>query len=189
MKRISKKKLAVIGCLALTLIITGGIFAYGALTNTITADVTPISADFADVEAGTAPSWTVFGGYIGRIGSQDVVFTIKPASGFTGKFVVQLSLTNVEKLTQVYRALGMNFEVAKGDFTSVTTNPTTSVFLSLEHPVVEVEVDGYSPAGGGGRALRVNLTSGFYKSQWGAPWTAGYEDPIILCKVIQKGSV
>ena len=180
----SKKMLGVIGCLVLALVVTGGIFAYGALTATVTANVTA-KPDFFKVEAKTQPTWdwTTYGEYIGATGSYNNVFKLTPGTGFTGDVTVQVYITNVDKLIKAYSVLGLNLKI-----TGIAADGTTPIsygpeFISLERPVTEIKVSGYKT----NTPLYLHITSGFYTT-WGYPWAAGSEDPTLFCQVIQRGA-
>jgi len=178
------------GTLLLALSVTGGVFASGALTDTISATVTAESSEFCDVTANTAPSWSVWGAWLGAIPAQTEVFHLQPGNTFTGDFVIQIYLTNAEDLAEVYRVLGMRWTVkinaAADSILTVTPTPTTG-FLSLSNPVCEIEVS-FTGAGDADDMIDVDLSGGFFKTHYyGSGW-GGSEDPDIFLKVIQKGT-
>lgn len=187
----SRKGLILVGAFLLALTVTGSTFAFGALTHTVTATVTP-KDDFVGVDVGAdAISWTAFGGLAGTIAEKTQVFEITPADTFTGDFVVQLYLTNVEEVSEVYRALGMRFSIVNGSgntlIESVTGVPAVG-FLSLQNPICEIEVV-TTGTPDGIEVIDVKLLGGFYKAnRYGGGWTADAEDPDIFCQILQKGA-
>ncbi len=186
----SRKGLVFIGALLLALSTTGGVFASGALTDTISATVTAESSEFVDVTANTAPSWSIWGAWLGAIPAQTEVFHLQPGNTFTGDFVIQIYLTNADQLSEVYRTLGMRWTVkvnaGANAILTVTPTPTTG-FLSLSNPICEIEVT-FTGAGDTDDLIDVDLSGGFFKTHYyGSGW-GGSEDPDIFLKVIQKGT-
>jgi len=186
----SRKGLVFIGALLLALSTTGGVFASGALTDTISATVTAKGSEFCDVTANTAPSWSLWGAWLGAIPAQTEVFHLQPGNTFTGDFVIQIYLTNADQLAEVYRVLGMRWTVTNGAGNSsisvVTPTPTTA-FLSLANPVCEIEVS-FTGVADGIKTLDVDLDGGFFKTHYyGSGW-GGSAAPDIFLKVIQKGT-
>jgi len=187
----SRKGLFFIGAILLALAITGGVFAYGALTYTVTGAVTARGAEFADADVGAyTPTWTLWGGYTGQIPATTEVFHVTPGQDFTGDFVIQIYLTNVDDLVEVYRVMGMRWTVTLGTsdgITSITCNPSTG-FLSLTHPTIDLEIT-TTGTPDGDDIINVDLSGGFYRTHYygAGPW-GGDEDPQILCKIIQKGT-
>ena len=136
----------------------------------------------------------MWGGYTGAVPATTEVFAVIPGNNFTGDFVIQLYLTNVDQLVEVYRVMGMRWTVTNGAgntlITGVTVTPSSPGFLSLTHPTIDLEI---SLAGtpDGIEELDVNLSGGFFRTHyygtgWGGPPNS--EDPQILCKIIQKGT-
>ena len=187
----SRKGLFFIGAILLALAVTGGVFAYGALTTTVTGVVTAEASDFADAAAGAnTPTWSLWGQYTGQVPATAEVFKVTPGNNFTGDFVIQIYLTNVDDLVEVYRTMGLRWTVTNHTgntaITGVTCTPTTG-FLSLTHPTVDLEIT-LTGTPDGTEFIDVNLSGAFFRTQsHGAGWS-GSEDPQILCKIIQKGT-
>jgi hypothetical protein len=182
----SHKGLVLIGAMLLALAATGGVFAATALTQTVTGNITAES-DFVALTTGNTPSWTAFGKFVGQTGTTSEVFKATPADSFNGDFVILLTITNVDELSEVYQVLNLRFSAQNGTFTSVTSSPTAAV-LSLEKPVTEIEVTAYDSGGDGSKYIDIQLDGGFYKSNTDGGWTPGYEDPDIFCQIVQKGT-
>ena len=181
----SYKGLVLIGAMLLALAATGGVFASTALTATISGNITAES-DFVALTTGNTPSWTTYGKFVGQTGTTPEVFKSTPANGFSGDFVILLTITNVDELSEVYQVLNMRFSAQNGTIGSVTASPSPAV-LSLEKPVTEIEVTGYGAADGT-KYINIQLDGGFYKSNTDGGWTPGYEDPDIFCQIVQKGT-
>ena len=118
------------------------------------------------------------------------VFKVTPGANFTGDFVLQLYLTNIDGLVGDYRVLGLNWTVlnhaGNTNITAVSCTPSTG-FLSLTNPTVDLEIS-VTGTPDGTEFIDVNITSGFFRTHYyGGGW-GGSEDPQILCKVIQKGT-
>ena len=180
--RKSRRGLFLIGSVLLSFFVTSGVFAYGALTASVSATVTSASADFAVVAAGTAPSWNYWGGAKGTISSQTGVFTVTPEAtpAYTGDMVVQVYITNADELIKAYRVLLLNITVT--DDAPTTFGPQV---LTLENPVAEIELSSYDVVTSGD--LDVNVTGGFYVSHFWKAAASGNEAPDLFCKVIQAG--
>ena len=184
----SHKGLVLIGAMLLALAATGGVFASTALTQTVSGNITA-ATDFVALTTGNTPSWTTYGKFVGQTGTTSEVFKATPANGFNGDFVILLTITNVDELSEVYQVLNMRFQAVSGSggFTTVTSSPTTAV-LSLEKPVTEIEVTAYDSGGDGSKYVDIKLDGGFYKSNRDGGWTGGHEDPNIFCQIVQKGT-
>ena len=185
-----RKGLFFIGAILLALAVTGGVFAYGALTATVTTSISAENAEFADVTGGAVPDWDVFGAYTGSISATAAVFEIVPANGFTGDFVVQVYLTNVDDLVEVFRVLGTTWTAtldgAADGITAITVTPTTN-FLSISQPTIDLEIS-TTGTPDGDDIINVDLSGGFFRTQrYGTGW-GGSPSPLIFCKVIQKGT-
>jgi len=175
----SRKGLFFIGAILLVLAITGGIFAYGATTTTVGLTLTGTS-DYAAVVAETSPpTWTVWGKFKGKVTAGDL-FQITPETNYTGDMVALLTLTNAYDLVETYRILVLEIEIWDSDTPAVQVG--TTEYLTLDKGVIEIEIDQTLDP-----PYDVRLVNGFYITHR-SPWTAGKEDPTILCDVIQKGT-
>ena len=178
----SRKGLFFIGAILLALAITGGIFAYGATTDTITLGLTAQS-DFAAVLENTVdpPTWDVWGSYKGSVDTGDL-FTVTPdaVGGWTGDMSVVLTLTNAHELVAAYRILVLEIEIWDS---GTPTQVGTTEYLTMGNGEISIEID----QTGLTAPYDVRLTDGFYITNR-SPWTTDYEDPSIFCQVLQRSA-
>lgn len=159
--------------LLLALIVTGGSFAYGVLTDTQTMGLAERS-DFAEVvPADTPPSWDVFGSCIGKVDTGGI-FIITPDGEWTGDMVCQVSLVNAPDLVSAYRFLILEIEVWDNHSQLGTTE-----YLTLHRSTIDIEF------GQTASPYTVWITGGSYITHR-AGWDEGNEDPILLCEVLQR---
>jgi len=174
----SRKGLFFIGAILLALAVTGGVFAYGQTTATITLGLTAES-DFAEVAENTVnpPSWDVFGSYKGSVDTGKL-FTITPDADWTGDTSVVLTLTNAQELVAAYRILVLEIEVHD----SIPTSIGTTEYLTLGVGEISIE---FSVTGGS--TYTVELTGGWYITHR-AGFTNDEASPGIFCQVLQRSS-
>ena len=172
----SRKGLFFIGAILLAAAITGGIFAYGATTATITLGLTADS-DFASVAAGTAPVWNVFGSYKGNV-KTGTLFTITPDTDWSGDMATVLTLANAQELVAAYRILVFEIEV----YDATPAQVGTTEYLTLGKGDIDIE---FTQATAG--PYTVEITGGFYITHRG-----GFSDddasPDIYCQVLQRSA-
>ena len=176
----SRKGLFFIGAILLALAITGGIFAYGATTATVTLGLTA-KTDFAAVTAGAGPTWNVWGSYKGRVTAGDL-FTITPeasvpADSWTGDMSVTLTIANAQDLVEAYKMLVLEIEVWDG---AAKATGSTTEYLTLGKGDIEIDFEQAT-----GPTYTVKIISGYYITHKGG-WTDGKEDPLIMCQVLQR---
>lgn len=160
--------------LLLTLVITGGLFAYAALTDQATLGLEK-KPDFAKVEvAGSTPSWKVFGSCVGTVTLGDL-FVVTPNADWTGDMSCQVILTNAPDLITAYRLLVLEIQVWDNDGDQVGTTE----YLTLQKGTVNIEFGQTSSP------YKIRLTSGSYTSNRGG-WTNGKEDPTFICQILQR---
>jgi hypothetical protein len=177
----SRRGLFLVGAVMLALVITGTLFAQTATTATVTLTLTGKS-DFAAVTAaGSPPTWNVWGSYKGNMTAGDL-FTITPETDFTGDMVAMITLTNASDLVSAYRV--MVFEIEIYDSAGTPAQVGTTEYLTLTRGDITIEID----QTGHTAPYTVEITGGNYMTHRGG-WTAGNEDPTILCDVIQKGAM
>ncbi len=174
----SRKGLFFIGAILLALAITGGIFAYGATTATVTLGLTA-KTDFAEVEAASPTTWNVWGSYKGRVTASDL-FTVTPEADWTGDMSIALTIANAQDLVEAYKMLVLEIEVWDDVATTIATGSTTE-YLTLGKGDIEIDFEQGAPAG----TYTVKIISGYYITHKGG-WTDGKEDPLIMCQVLQR---
>jgi hypothetical protein len=171
----SRKGFILVSALLVALAITGGVFAYGAITGTIVG-VGIGRPVFMNVTPGVAPNWTVFASYTGNITAQNGTFTMRAATGFTGDVVVRAMFMNPPALRQAYSALTLNITVRELPGLALRG----SGILTLYDPVVSIPVGGYAA----GATLRLDIASGYYVSH--PTWPTGAHNPIFLVRIVER---
>ena len=175
----SRKGLFFIGTILLAAAITGGIFAYGATTATLSLTLAD-QPDFASVAAaGSPPTWTVWGSYKGKVTAGDL-FTVTPATGWTGDMSVLVTLTNAHDLVETYRILVLEIEIWDSNATPVKVGTTEYLTMGTGEASIEFTQTADPP-------YDVRLTDGFYITHRGG-WTTGKEDPAIFAQVLQRSA-
>ena len=182
-KKVPLLSLALLAAIAATVVP----FAAATPSTTVSGNVTQESDFVSVITSSTAPSWTTYGRFTGRIEPQAEVFKVIPANGFSGDLVVLLSLTNADELVGVYQSLSLRLSAEDGTFSSVVSSPS-EVVLSLQRPLAEIEITGYDAGGDGTKYIDIALNGGYYQAHSDGGWTSGHEDPHIYCEVIQKGA-
>lgn len=168
-----------IAALLLTLVVTGGIFAYAQTSTSVTVGVTR-QADFATVSANmTVSGWNVYGKYKGTIPSGNL-FTITPASGYPGDLIATLYIGNGDELVDVYRILVMRVSVY--DNLNVKMHGPEILTLAKGEADLPMSLSGYTPP------YTIKLDGGFYISHLFHGWSiaAGHEDPLIYVDISQR---
>ncbi|MDD5127033.1 MAG: hypothetical protein PHR43_02885 [Dehalococcoidales bacterium] len=184
------KMALLVGAVLTALMVTGGIFAYGYTTSSVTMGVSAAGADFAAITANTTsvPSWAPPGLFKGTTGTGSLFTVDTDTSGYTGDLVVTVSIANADSLVNAYRVLNMFLEMRDSDGNLVdingdTVNDTKDYALltlnngSVDLFITQTAADTYS----------INLKSGFYNAHaWGSGGWAGSENPILYAEVAQR---
>jgi len=169
----SRKGLFFIGAILLALVITGGVFAWGATTTTVTLTITE-KPDFVAVTAGgSPPTWNAFGSTKGSVGT-GTLFDVNPDDDWTGDVSIILTIANAQDLVEAYRILVLKIEVQDS-----LGNPIAGPdYLSLGKGDVDFDVtyDSDEP-------WTVEVTGGYYITHKAGAWSA---DPVIMCQVLQR---
>ncbi len=180
-----------VGALLLALSVTGGVFAFGYVTNSTTLAVTAAGGDFASVTANTSdnPDWTPWGLFKGQTGAGTLFDVNTDNVNYPGDLVVTVSLANADDLVKAYRVLSMFLEIydsdgAKMDINADSANNTKDfALLTLSNGAVDMFINQDKA---GGDQYTVKLKSGYYVSHiWGLGW-GGKENPILYCEVAQR---
>jgi hypothetical protein len=172
----SRKGLFFIGAILLALAITGGIFAYGATTATVTLGLTK-KLDFAEVAEAAPTLWNVWGSYKGRVPAGDL-FTITPEADWTGDMSITLTIANAQDLVEAYKMLVFEIEVWDG---AAKATESTTEYLTLGKGDIDIDFEQGAAAG----TYTVKIISGYYITHKGG-WADGKEDPLIMCQVLQR---
>jgi len=174
-----------IGALLLSLAITGGVFAYGATTQSTTISTIVAESDFASVSVNLSDNvstgtWSIFGQYKGTLPDGNL-FDITPAANYNGDLVALVALGNGDEMIKAYRVYVMKLEITDNASGSVTTG-----ILSLTKGELELPID---TSANPSDYYKLRSNGGFYISHlWSGFWTPGgnEEDPLIYCDVVQR---
>jgi hypothetical protein len=178
----STRAVVLLGSLLLTLVITGGLFAYAYTTDTASITVDAVSVDFADVSAnGTPLDYDIQGRVKGAIGAGGL-FDITKDTNYTGDLEVIVSLANADKLVENYSFWMMRVEFTDSGLTKVDAENMTQV-ISLNNPEVTFYVDSSDLTG----TKYVRTPGGSFRA---FPAAGGLEngddyDPMLFCTVVQ----
>ena len=181
----STRAVVLLGSLLLTLVVTGGLFAYAYTTDTASIQVDAVSVDFADVSenvTGVASlSYDIQGRVKGAIGAGGL-FNITRDTNYTGDLEVIVSLANADKLVENYSFWMMRVEFTDSGLTKVDSENMTQV-ISLNNPEVTFYVDSSDLTG----TKYVRTPGGSFRA---FPAAGGLEngddyDPMLFCTVVQ----
>ncbi len=180
----SRGGLFLMGAFLLALAITGGVFAYGWTTATITLAVTEKS-DFAAVSANTTPTETVFGRATGTWPENITLFNIVTDSDYTGDVVVKVYLANAGELIGGYHHLNMLLRLSDNITGAGTSADEQSILqlLTLQNASVQFDYAYTAPY-----TLYVELEGGSYRAHRNT-WLSGTADPLIYVEVVQAGTI
>ena len=158
----------------LVLAISGGIFAYTALTGTSTITVSGGGTEYATVTP-VGYSWStkpVGGGQIGGV-ETGTLYTVARDSDYTGDLVFTLTLTNTDELVSNYVYLNIEIQVSDNVSAEVTTE-----WITLEEAAVELVVPAAKSS-----PFTVKVTDGTYRTEKGVDPTTS---PVFHIRVRQK---
>jgi len=186
-KEKSRRRLVMLGALLLTLAVTSGMFAYTALTDTVTIGVSAVSAEFADVSANNSVVYntsTIVGRVVGKI-DPGVMFDVSKESNYTGDLEIIVSLANADELVQEYSFWMMRLKLTDGiDATlGYDTNNSTQV-ISLKNPSVTFSVDSANLT----VPRYIHNVGGSYKTLSSSIWSGSGFDPLVFAGVAQAGA-
>lgn len=185
------------GALLVALAVTGGVFASGYLTNTVTLGlVTSGGGDFASVAPATGqPSWKVFGNQKGTItpGNLFTVSTQTAADNYTGNLAVTVSVANGDQLVKVYRVLSMFIQVFNSIGGQVDINSDNVVtaedaaLLTLNNGEVSLYIDQWN----GSDNYTIKASSGYfvsnvYPNYSAGLWPSNSWQPLLYANVTQR---
>lgn len=179
-----------VGALLLALAATGGVFAFGYITDSTTINVGDINEDFASVTANNTivAGWDAYGFFKGTTGFANLFNVDTETSQYPGNLTVTVSIGNGDELVNVYRVLAMKIEVLADNGSNVDINGDGNVtgkddfaLLTLRNGAVDLFITQDVPD-----LYHVNIKSGFYITNVKAGLTPGFEDPLIFCEVTQR---
>ena len=180
----SRRGLVVLGAFLLTLLVTGGLFAYTYTVATITITTLEAPADFASVTANASTDdldYQLLGSVNGQLGSQDL-FAITGDSEYSGDVEVIVSLANADELVQEYRFWMMRVELTDaGGSTPQDIEGITKV-ISLSKPETSFAIESANITG---KTVYVYCQGGSYKTLPFALLGTSHSDPLIFCEVVQ----
>jgi hypothetical protein len=172
---------------------TGSAFAYGFISDSVAISVTmnEEGGNFADVsENNTVPiSWTPSGSSSGATGNGTLWDIDSRTSNYTGDLTATVYLTNIDKMTHVYRGIGLFLAVydAAGNVIDLNGDTVSDInsdvgFLSLKNGVIDLNIPG------GADIYTVVLDNGFYITQvYNADtWTSDAIAPDLFIEITQR---
>jgi len=176
----SMKGLMLVGALLIAMVVTGGAFAYTATSDVVTPVLTE-GDEFASVTPLVPNPWKVFKNYKGTMKAGDL-FTVAPATDFTGDLSVIINLANGDVVVDAYRVLVMEIQIMDSDAVTplVVDGP---YYLTLSNGECNFSID----QSGFTAPYTVELVSGFYVSN--RAHAVGAQKPTLLCDVVQKGAM
>jgi len=180
----SRRGLVVLGAFLLTLLVTGGLFAYTYTVATITITTLEAPADFASVTANTtttALNYQLLGSVNGKLGSQDL-FAITGDSEYSGDVEVIVSLANADELVQEYRFWMMRLELTDAGGSPMRDIEGITKVISLSKPETSFAIESANITG---QTVYVYCQGGSYKTLPFALLGTSHSDPLIFCEVIQ----
>ena len=153
-----------------------------------TLSATAAGADFAAVTTNSSgPSWTPYGFYKGSIGSGGIFDVDTKTSGYTGDFVVTVSIANADDLVKCYRVLALTLEAIDGAGNEVDINGDGSYDADNDYALLTLgngSVDLFM--GGAADNYTIRVKNGFYVSHvWGDGWS-GSASPLLYAEVAQR---
>ena len=162
----SRKKLYLLGALALVLALTGGMFAYTYTSANLTMGLSAASSDIATVEVadvGVQPDWSSIpnisnlpGRFTGTMPSGRL-FQITPNADYTGDLLIKTYLTNAGDLQYAYQHFNMRLQLwdssAAAVFDIIGATTTANVYGNMNNGVFG---DGAYPAA---ESLSANITT------------------------------
>jgi len=186
------KGVFLVAVLLMAFAVTGGVFAYGYVTASVTLGVSvPAGAgDFVDVTANnTVPiGWTPYGDFMGSTGNGTLWDIDTASSDYTGDMVATIYITNADSLVEVYRVLAMVITVydSSGNIVDINGDGSANVstdyaLLTLDNGSVDLNIAGAADV------FTIKLDSGFYSTHiYGTGWTSGSEAPALYIDVANR---
>ena len=177
--------------LAVSLAVTGGMFAYAYTTASVSITGDSKSADFARISSNKTGNTTfsVWGNYRGKIDGFQI-FTVQPQADYTGDLTVNVYLDNLDELSSKYALLLMR--IALTDDVALS-NPVDlegmAKPLTLNNGMVSFTAINTSNFTSTGLGLHVVCYGGVYRTfPWGyLTQSGGSYHPSFTAEVLQAG--
>jgi len=176
----SRRGLVVLGAFLLTLLITGGLFAYTYTVDTITITTEVAEADFASVTGNMSAdlNYDLLGSVSGKI-DPGVMFDVTKDSAYTGDVEVIVSLANADELNKEYRFWMLRLVFSNSTGTTPQDMQGITKVISLDKPstsfaVASANITGY-----------VYCKGGSYRTFPFVLLGSSNSDPLIFCEVVQ----
>ncbi len=188
----SHTKLILLVALLMAFSLTGGAFAIGYLNSTVSISVTldESGGNFVDVAANNSIpiSWAPYGNSSGDTGNGTLWDIDTKTSNFAGDITATIYLTNIDKMSHVYKGFGMYLVLYDSLGNQIDINDDSVAdssdyaFLSLKNGVVDLYIAGSSDI------YTVMLDSGFYVTQPYDPdtWTIESVSPQMFIEMSQR---
>jgi hypothetical protein len=171
-----------IGALVVALAASATMFAFTYTSASTSITATSGGSDFAAVTANnTVSDFDVFGSFRGSIGSGNL-FSVTPATGYTGDLEVSVYLTNLDELSKTYGSFLMKVELTDGAGTPADIEGIVKP-LTLNNGVVTFLCDSLTP----GTTYYIKTTGGIYRA---FPWafiSGSVYGPTLYADVVQAG--
>jgi hypothetical protein len=189
----NNRKIYLGSALFLILAVTGGMFAYGYTNFSVTISATLNGGDGTDFVNVTANNsipinWAPYGNSSGATGNGTFWDINTLTSGYTGDLTATVYLTNIDKLSHVYRGLGLFITIynSAGNVVDINGDGSANVssdnaFLSMKNGVVDLNIPGAADV------FTVFLNSGFFVTlpYDVAAWSEG-ASPSFYLEISQK---
>jgi hypothetical protein len=178
-----------VGALALAILITGSVFAYGFTNATVTLSATTSSTNYADVSANTTDpvTWVARGMVKGQTGDGTLFDVNTAASGYTGDLSVSVILANADQLIKVYRMLTLVLEVrdSAGNLMDINgdslVNASDISLLTMENGSATLYIKQSTAS-----VYTIKVKNGSFICNLNAGWSAGDAAPMLYCEVAQR---
>jgi len=180
----SKLRRFLITGLLVSLVGTGGLFAYAYTSDTTSIGVSSAASDFADITANmTVDDYDVFGSYRGVIGP-GTLFDITPDGDYNGDLEVVVYLDNIDQLSKYYGMFLLRIQLVDVSNQYMDMEGIDKP-LTLQNGVVSFISDNMT----GGTTYHIKTTGGVYRAfAWAYLSGVGtIYGPSLTAEVIQAG--
>lgn len=180
----SKLRRFLVTGLLVSLVGTGGLFAYAYTSDTTSIGVSSAASDFAEITGNvTVADYDVFGSYRGAIGP-GTLFDITPDGDYNGDLEVVVYLDNIDDLSKYYGMLLLRIRLVDGSNQYMDKEGFAKP-LTLNNGVVSFISDNMTP----GDTYYIRTTGGVYRAfAWAYLSGVGtIYGPSLTAEVIQAG--